>query len=406
MSKANGAIEKKDTFLQHVSLKNYKSIKDVEIDFKPGLNIIIGKNASGKTNFVNGLSMTLNFNYNDILDSESVIGFFWGDRKIEIEALIRNDNSEEFLLHEYSDSPLGHDIFLKINDEKIEINDFDEIRYELIEKELFLNCILIKYGIQYKESSSLINVPFSFTIVNNGKISRELMSVANISDNRTEFLLNFFHRLQLTVSALRLKEKGLSDLDLKSEIIQFSTMHFRGVNSVISKYTPIKEIRVNPDFKIIKEENGQKQSVVNFFLEFLIDNSWVTFNLLSDGTKRLFFIISEMTEYAQIGDKDLNILLLEEPELGIHPHQLHQLMQFIKEQSKEKQIILTTHSPQVLDILGPDELDRVIICHSDPKNGTKLSHLTEKEMAKAKKYMKEEAFLSDYWRFSDLEPAS
>jgi len=52
MSKANGAIEKKDTFLQHVSLKNYKSIKDVEIDFKPGLNIIIGKNSSGKTNFI------------------------------------------------------------------------------------------------------------------------------------------------------------------------------------------------------------------------------------------------------------------------------------------------------------------------------------------------------------------
>ena len=97
-------------------------------------------------------------------------------------------------------------------------------------------------------------------------------------------------------------------------------------------------------------------------------------------------------------------ILLEEPELGIHPHQLHQLMQFIKEQSREKQIILTTHSPQVLDVLGPDELDRVIICHSDPKNGTQLSHLTEKEIAKAKKYMKEEAFLSDYWRFSDLEP--
>jgi predicted ATP-dependent endonuclease of OLD family len=104
-------------------------------------------------------------------------------------------------------------------------------------------------------------------------------------------------------------------------------------------------------------------------------------------------------------DSDLNIVLLEEPELGIHPHQLHQLMQFIKEQSKEKQIILTTHSPQVLDAIEPDELDRIIICHSEPKNGTQLNHLTDEQIKKAKKYMTSEAFLSDYWRFSDLEPA-
>lgn len=77
MSKANGVIEKKNTFLQHVSLKNYKSIKDVEIDFKPGLNIIIGKNASGKTNFVNGLDKILNYEYNELLDSESNIKSFF-----------------------------------------------------------------------------------------------------------------------------------------------------------------------------------------------------------------------------------------------------------------------------------------------------------------------------------------
>ena len=107
-----------------------------------------------------------------------------------------------------------------------------------------------------------------------------------------------------------------------------------------------------------------------------------------------------------INSDDRMIALLEEPELGIHPHQLHLLMQFIKEQSRHKQIIITTHSPQVLDTIGSDELDRIIICEYDGKNGTQLRHLTEKEISKAKKYMKEEAFLSDYWRFSDLEPAS
>jgi len=164
---------------------------------------------------------------------------------------------------------------------------------------------------------------------------------------------------------------------------------------------------VNPDFNIVIEEQS-KQTITNFYLEFLIDKTWLTFNLLSDGTKRLFYIISEIMSNnvpSPLKTTDLDIILLEEPELGIHPHQLHQLMQFIKEQSTEQQIIITTHSPQVLDILGPHELDRITICRSDPKNGTQLSHLSEKEINKAKKYMKEEAFLSDYWRFSDLEPA-
>ena len=42
-------------YISKVHLKGYKSIKDLEIDFKPGLNIIIGPNGSGKTNFLEGL---------------------------------------------------------------------------------------------------------------------------------------------------------------------------------------------------------------------------------------------------------------------------------------------------------------------------------------------------------------
>ena len=48
--------ESKKLYLKEVHLSGYKSIKDVEIDFQPGLNIIIGKNAAGKTNFLKFLN--------------------------------------------------------------------------------------------------------------------------------------------------------------------------------------------------------------------------------------------------------------------------------------------------------------------------------------------------------------
>ena len=88
---------------------------------------------------------------------------------------------------------------------------------------------------------------------------------------------------------------------------------------------------------------------------------------------------------------------MEEPELGVHPHQLTLLMNFLKAQSLEKQIIISTHSPQVLNCLKEDELDRIIVARHEGKLGTKMYHLSEEEKGYAAEYMQNQAFLSDYW---------
>jgi predicted ATP-dependent endonuclease of OLD family len=59
-----------------------------------------------------------------------------------------------------------------------------------------------------------------------------------------------------------------------------------------------------------------------------------------------------MIELGRLRKWEVNLFMLEEPELGIHPHQLQLLMNYIKAQAKEKQIILTTHSPQVFRHFG------------------------------------------------------
>src|ERR1700744_1109585 len=109
MSTANKA---NDTYLQHVSLKNYKSIKDVEIDFRPGLNIIIGKNASGKTNFVNGINSVLSLNFDDLLDSEFVVEALSTGSKIEVHKL---QSAPETFENEIFDLPIDHNVSLKID---------------------------------------------------------------------------------------------------------------------------------------------------------------------------------------------------------------------------------------------------------------------------------------------------
>ena len=54
-----------------VHLKGYKSIRDLSVDLKQGLNIIIGANGSGKTNFMEFLNAAYELNYGQLLNGQN-----------------------------------------------------------------------------------------------------------------------------------------------------------------------------------------------------------------------------------------------------------------------------------------------------------------------------------------------
>ena len=45
--------------LERVDLKNYKAIEELEIDLKPGVNLLIGDNGAGKTSVLEGVAAAL-----------------------------------------------------------------------------------------------------------------------------------------------------------------------------------------------------------------------------------------------------------------------------------------------------------------------------------------------------------
>jgi predicted ATP-dependent endonuclease of OLD family len=409
MGQSEKEIVEMDNYLKNVSLSNYKSINNLEIDFKPGLNIIIGKNASGKTNFMTGLDSILTYDSLDNVFFDYSFEATIGDKRINI-----NKKSIEPQLNKNYPNIRRNEDIIKVLIDGFEITadkGYSPYFFLLSTSGIAVEKTQIKYNVVYELNTPFVNIPFSFEFYNNGKVSENL-SYFLMSHKHSRFIDSYFHNLNISLHEILKKTNELnhSDKMIKENLISFSESYLEKMNNYFSQFSPIKKIRLNENFNIITEIEKEKRSVHNFYIEFQIDQSWLPYNFLSDGTKRLFYILSEiLTYYNNNTYKDTNelsIILLEEPELGIHPHQLHKLLQFIKEQSREKQIILTTHSPQVLDILEPNELDRIIICSYDKEKGTQLNHLTQKQMDKAAKYMKEEAFLSDYWRFSDLEPAS
>jgi len=65
---------------------------------------------------------------------------------------------------------------------------------------------------------------------------------------------------------------------------------------------------------------------------------------LSDGTLRFLFLLTVMAN-----PTPAPIIAIDEPETGLHPSMLPLLAEFSVDAAKKSQIIMTTHSPQLLD---------------------------------------------------------
>jgi hypothetical protein len=76
------------------------------------------------------------------------------------------------------------------------------------------------------------------------------------------------------------------------------------------------------------------------------------------------------------------VLLMEEPENGIHPKRLEEVLKILRElvgDASTTQVIITTHSPYVLDHFEPDE---VTICRKDADGAVMTRRLSESEVVR------------------------
>ncbi len=410
--------ENTPAYISHVHLKGYKSIRDMEIDLLPGLNIIIGPNGSGKTNFVDFMTYLNRFGYeNQLYQKEFSVELI--QKNIE-KTKIKDDNEYNFPSfvwidqqitingNGYSDKRNGKYLFNVTEDIKSNDSTFDSVlKYTYKGSKVDLSTEKSGNNNVHQILSAkkiTFNNPLNFIDSNS---SIELIHAEPQSDEAHPEL-GVYYAESIVKSAFEdiensqnAKLDGLirliiylwnqDDIAIGNE--QFITDFFK----YLPLYSPISEITL--DKKVVTSKvDGSEEKLTNLLnaLSFRVNNSWWTWDDLSDGTKRLFYIICEVTSYNEL-------VLVEEPELGIHPDQLHLLMDFLKEQSKEKQIIITTHSPEVLNILDKDELDRIIVTRYDSEKGTQMHHLSPKQIRKGQIYIEEVGNLKSFWVHSNLE---
>ena len=110
---------------------------------------------------------------------------------------------------------------------------------------------------------------------------------------------------------------------------------------------------------------------------------------LSDGTLRYLFLIALLLD-----PTPPPLICIEEPEIGLHPDILPAIAEMLIEASQRTQLIVTTHSDALVSALSPES---VLICDRDDRG----SHLSRLDPERLKKWL-ENYSLGDLWRMGEI----
>ncbi|MBP3228656.1 MAG: AAA family ATPase [Bacteroidaceae bacterium] len=109
----------------------------------------------------------------------------------------------------------------------------------------------------------------------------------------------------------------------------------------------------------------------------------------SDGTIRFIALATLLLQPVRTMP---SVIIVDEPELGLHPYALEQLAQLIKDASVHAQIVIATQSPQLID--GFDVGDVTVVEQDDAARTTVARKLNEEEL----RFWLEEYTVSELWR--------
>jgi predicted ATPase len=280
--------------ITRVSIQNYKSLADVTVDLGP-LTVLVGANGSGKSNFVDALSFVA-----DIFTSGLTLALM--DRRgIASVFPITSDPIRPNIRVKFS---IAHESISW--DYSVEIKAAIDGGVSIIEDKIDSGLLSEIYS--YTMTPDPLRSPQDIYLPPLSEDGKNMNSVLrDIHDNHPDW----FERLLTSFSTIVPDIVGLNIESL-------------GSNHLLGKITH----RLNDD----------KTQQFEFSQE-------------SDGTLRVLGLLTAL--YQQPPPQ---LIIIEEPELYIHPGALFALYEVINEASLWTQIILTTHSPDLISHCKPEEL--------------------------------------------------
>lgn len=214
----------------------------------------------------------------------------------------------------------------------------------------------LKYGMGADFISHTINEEAKKELVLN---RLEFMMPPMFSANNFIKIYDFDPRLMKSSSSItskrRLEEDGSNIANILQLILRDKTKKRKLINLLCDSLPFIEKIDIQNNVdKSISYRIKEKCSNKTFYSDFL-----------SDGTVNMLALIIALYFEGESG-----IIIIEEPERNLHPQLMNKIVEMAKEVSKEKQIIITTHNPEMVKF---SEIDNILFVQRTSAGYTQVS---------------------------------
>lgn len=138
----------------------------------------------------------------------------------------------------------------------------------------------------------------------------------------------------------------------------------RNVRDYLALEAEFKQLFPTVDgFRLHTDGSGNRRVGIRLF-----DGSEVPAEFMSEGM--LYFLAFAILPYLS----PVGLILVEEPENGLHPSRIAEVMRVLRKISETTQVVLATHSPLVVNELKPEE---VTLVTRTKEAGTTFTPITE-----------------------------
>ncbi len=391
-------------FLKRVVIENFKSIAYCDVELGP-LTYLVGPNGAGKTNFLQALGFVSDALQNYLFRAMKDRGFLnsllhspfglYGSTQTQQPGR-RLGIGLEFVL---SSGQSGHYAF------RLKPKKTDSVEFE-IEDEIFF---LSKEG----------DKPEVYFQTHQGKfIHTNLESLKTMAAFPDSLFLNVVSSLdqfrEAYAALTQIKSYNFNNLAefrkvqylLDSEVLNNDGSNLASIINFLESNYPEKKERIEnyltavvpsvEGFKTLSLGNqllgdlvilGMKKEALLIFEQIAPKNQASTkptfaASAMSDGTLRTLGIL---TALFQTSPNPVTVVCIDEPELYLHPAAAAVLREAMEEASLTKQVIVTCHSPDILDdhTVDPNSILAVI---SD-KGASQIGHISKAGMTVLKDHL-------------------
>lgn len=378
--------------IKRLRVDGFRCLKNCDISFEEDITLIIGENDSGKTSLVDCLKI---ITQNQPIEIED---FYNGERIINLEVETGDFKFERKFEHNgevVNEFPLvvrPTQVYLQKIKDELESTQFDISNYDYIER---LKNTASIFGFQVRSNTNLFNLKDRIIEKITSNLNNQDFIIENtkfpqfnniqLDGKHFEDVNSFFHEVFIREKQSAIWNEQIESGKTIEEIIKEKINKYseeistkideKGIKEKIRLFLrELSDIRIEPKYspRDINIEAKVK------FLEKNGEEIYITKK--GDGTKRR--ITMALLEYkkdeAIIEGDNSTIYILDEPDTHLHVKAQIELLDTLQAFSeKGDQIILTSHSPFLMNSVKPHQIRMLAI---DNQNCTNINYLHDKNI--------------------------